>query len=80
MDELDAAPGLAAEALRHRSDVILAIDGDMPAALHEEESQMLGERFEAAMGRGNAPRAEDQEGGTRIGHGSSSPVAKGIPA
>ncbi len=80
MDQLDAAPGLAAEALRHRCDVILAIDGDMPAALHEEKRQMLGERLEAAMGRGNAARAEDQDGGTRVGHGSSSPEAKGIPA
>ena len=63
MDELDALPGGRAETLRHRLDLVLAIDRHVPAALHEKERELLGEGFKAAMGCGNATRPQDQQRG-----------------
>ena len=51
--------------------VELAVDGDLPALLHQIERQVLGKGFEAAMGSRNAADAKDAQGG-RLGGGSAS--------
>ena len=57
---LDAAPRIGGEALRHRRDVVLAINRDAPAALDQEQRQLLGEALEAAMRGRHAARSKDQ--------------------
>ena len=57
---LDAAPGVGRKALRHRRDVVLAVDRDAPAALDQEQREPLGETLESAMRGRNAARSEDE--------------------
>ena len=62
VDPLDAVPMIGPSAARDRIDLVLAIDGDMPAMLDEEEAEMLGEGLEAAMRGRYAARAQNDHG------------------
>ena len=60
LDALDAAPRVGGEALRHLRHILLTVNRHAPAALDQEQRELLGEALEAAMRGRHAARSKHQ--------------------